>query len=382
MKKTLFPLIFIALLGAAFTPSTPHSNNLESGSTAPQPAETTQPQSSPADRFYETWNWQEKFKGDKVMPDDWTWGPDILEGYESRFVDLGETFDGPARCTIIRLRPDKPSKKGFLYVHGFNDYFFQAEWGRLFVDSGYNFYAVDLRRYGRSRLPWQYPFNVRDQREYFVDIDSALNQMRRDGVTDITLGGHSTGGLTVAYYAATRGRRINVNRVVTDSPFLEWNYNAFMRNVAAPMIGGLGKIFPNAEIKQGHCDGYAYSLLKQFDGEWTYNTDWKMIYSPPVKWGWIGSIDKAQSGVIKNGTHIAVPMLVMTSSRKIEGCNYTPEFKTGDAVLDPAMIRARAERLANTSICVIDSGLHDLILSPLPAGRQARDSIFKFIRTH
>ena len=32
---------------------------------------------------------------------------------------------------------------------GFNDYFFQAEMGRQFADSGYNFYAVDLRRYGR-----------------------------------------------------------------------------------------------------------------------------------------------------------------------------------------------------------------------------------------
>lgn len=357
MKKSFLPiLLFTALLCASFT--------------------------RPADRFYETWDWQHKYKGEKIMPDDWTWGPDVLEGYESRFVNLGEAFDGPARCTIIRLRPAKPSKKGFLYVHGFNDYFFQADWGKEFVDSGYNFYAVDLRRYGRSRLPWQYPFNVRDQKEYFEDIDSALNQMRRDGVTDITLGGHSTGGLTVALYATSRGKRIGVQRVVTDSPFLEWNYNAFMRKVAAPAIGGLGKIIPNAEVKQGHCDGYAYSLLKQYDGEWTYNTDWKMIYSPPVKWGWIGSIDRAQSGVIKNRDNVAVPMLVMTSSRKIEGCNYTPEFLTGDAVLDPTMIRGVAHRLANTTVCVIDSGIHDLILSPLPARREARQEIFRFIRTH
>ncbi len=260
------------------------------------------------------------------MPDDWQWGPDILEGYESRFVNLGEAFDGPARCTIIRLRPAHTTKKGFLYIHGFNDYFFQADWGRQFVDSGYAFYAVDLRRYGRSRLPWQYPFNVRDQREYFADIDSAINQMRRDGITDITLGGHSTGGLTVAYYAATRGRRIPVQRVVTDSPFLEWNYNAFMRGFAAPLIGRLGHLFPEAEIRQGHCDGYAYSLLKDHDGEWTYNTNWKMTYSPPVKWGWIGAIDAAHSGTVRNREHIAVPLLVMTSSRKISGCDFTPEF--------------------------------------------------------
>ena len=330
-----------------------------------------------------TWDsWDAKYTGAKQMPDDWQWGPDILEGYESRFVNLGEAFDGPARCTIIRLRPAHTTKKGFLYIHGFNDYFFQADWGRQFVDSGYAFYAVDLRRYGRSRLPWQYPFNVRDQREYFADIDSAINQMRRDGITDITLGGHSTGGLTVAYYAATRGRRIPVQRVVTDSPFLEWNYNAFMRGFAAPLIGRLGHLFPEAEIRQGHCDGYAYSLLKDHDGEWTYNTNWKMTYSPPVKWGWIGAIDAAHSGTVRNREHIAVPLLVMTSSRKISGCDFTPEFLTGDAVLDPGMIRKEASRFANTTICVIDSGIHDLILSPLPARRSARDSIFSFIRSH
>lgn len=334
-------------------------------------------------RFFMTWNsWDAKYTGAKQMPDDWQWGPDILEGYESRFVNLGEAFDGPARCTIIRLRPAHTTKKGFLYIHGFNDYFFQADWGRQFVDSGYAFYAVDLRRYGRSRLPWQYPFNVRDQREYFADIDSAINQMRRDGITDITLGGHSTGGLTVAYYAATRGRRIPVQRVVTDSPFLEWNYNAFMRGFAAPLIGRLGHLFPEAEIRQGHCDGYAYSLLKDHDGEWTYNTNWKMTYSPPVKWGWIGAIDAAHSGTVRNREHIAVPLLVMTSSRKISGCDFTPEFLTGDAVLNPCMIRKEASRFANTTICVIDSGIHDLILSPLPARRSARDSIFSFIRSH
>lgn len=368
MKKLLLPAVALPCLFAAAFATAP--------TRASKPADSTDTDS----RFFLSWDWQHKYKGEKILPPDSLWGPDVLDGYESRFVNLGEAFDGPARCTIIRPVRKADSKKAFLYVHGFNDYFFQDDWGEQFVDSGINFYAVDLRRYGRSRLPWQYPFNVRDQKEYFADIDSALSQMRRDGMTDITLGGHSTGGLTVICYAAARGPRIGVNRVVTDSPFLEWNYNAFMRNVAAPAIGALGRIFPEAEVKQAHCDGYAYSLLKEYDGEWTFNTQWKMIYSPPVKWGWVGSIDKAHSYILRHADNIAVPLLVMTSSRKIEGCDFTPEFLTGDAVLDPAMIRKAASRLARTHTCVIDSGLHDLILSPLPARARARDSIFSFIK--
>ncbi|MDE5773820.1 MAG: alpha/beta hydrolase [Muribaculaceae bacterium] len=340
---------------------------------------------SVASRFYETWDWQQKFKGEKVMPDDWTWGADILPGFESRFVKMDNAFDGPVRCTIIRKLAPQKSRKAFLYVHGFNDYFFQTEMGQRMVDSGYNFYAVDLRRYGRSRLPWQYPFNVRKMDEYFEDIDSALNQIRRDGNTDITLGGHSTGGLTVCYFAAMRGRRTGVNRVVTDSPFLEWNFSPFMRNVVAPMIGGLSPLSPNGKIKQGHCDGYAYSLLKQYDGEWEYNTDWKMIYSPPVTMSWVGAINKAQSQTMKHKDWIVVPLLVMTSSRAINGCNYTPEFSTGDCVLNPHDIRRRGEQLGIDSlrmVCEIDSGLHDLILSRKSVRDKAYDTMFRFMRTY
>ena len=329
------------------------------------------------------WNVKEKYKGPKTFTTDTTWHPDILEGYEARYVNQGKAFDGPCRSTIVRRKSATPKRKAFLYIHGFNDYFFQKEMGERFCDSSYNFYAVDLRRYGRSYEPWQYPFNIRNMEEYFADIDSALVQIRRDGNTDITLGGHSTGGLTVLYYAACRGARIGVNRVVTDSPFIEWNFSAFMRNVVAPTVEFLAKIAPNAKVNQGHCDGYAYSLLKQYHGRWEYNTDWKMIYSPPVTFSWVGAINHAQSELMKRREHIMVPILVMHSSRKIDGCNWTPEFQTGDAVLDPAMIQARGVKLGHDrEVCTIDSGLHDLILSEPVPSNEAYETMFRFIRTH
>lgn len=332
---------------------------------------------------YAEWHFPEKYTGPITATTDTAWHPDILVGYEARYVNQGEAFDGPCRSTIIRKLNRKGSKKAFLYVHGFNDYFFQKEMGERFVDSGYNFYAVDLRRYGRSWEPWQYPFNIRKQSEYFADIDSALSQIRRDGNTDITLGGHSTGGLTVLYMAAMKGKDIGADRVVTDSPFIEWNFNAFMRNVGAPMIEFLSKFSKNSKIKQGHCDGYAYSLLKQYHGEWEYNTDWKMIYSPPVTFSWVGAINHAQSQLMKKAGKISVPVLVMHSSRKIDGCNWNPDFQTGDAVLDPAMIQKRGMKMGRPEqrwVCTIDSGLHDLILSRRDVRDAAYDTIFRFIK--
>ena len=328
-----------------------------------------------------SWNVNEKYKGPKLPTTDTTWHPDILAGFEARYVNQGEAFDGPCRSTIVRKLDPRGSKKAFLYIHGFNDYFFQSEMGERFVDSGYNFYAVDLRRYGRSREPWQYPFNIRDIKEYYADIDSALSQIRRDGNTDITLGGHSTGGLTVSCFAAEKGDACGVDRVVTDSPFYEWNFSPFMRNVGAPVVGFLGKIFPNSKIKQHKCDGYAYSLLKEFHGQWEYNTEWKMIFSPPVTFSWVGAINSAQSRLMKKRENIKVPILVMHSSRKIDGCNWSPVFQTGDAVLDPEMIKARGEKLGSIRmVCAIDSGLHDLILSEPTPRNAAYDTIFMFIK--
>ena len=154
-----------------------------------------------------------------------------------------------------------------------------------------------------------------------------------------------------------------------------------MRKVAIPVVGFWGKIFKNTKIKQGHCDGYAYSLLKQYDGEWEYNTDWKMIYSPPVTASWVNAISTAQKKVKKTRENIQVPILVMHSSRKIDGCNYTPEFQTGDAVLDPFMLQEVGVTLGHERVvCAIDSGIHDLILSRRPARDVAYDSIFSFIR--
>lgn len=327
------------------------------------------------------WDVEEKYKGPKTPTTDLSWHPDVLEGYEARYVNQGEAFDGPVRSTIVRLVENPKTTRGILYIHGFNDYFFQSEMGKLYADSGYAFYAVDLRRYGRSKEPWQWPYNIRKLDEYFDDIDSAVLQMHADGITDITLAGHSTGGLTTALYCAVKGKDCPVQRLMTDSPFLEWNFNAFYRNFLIPTVSFLGGIFPNAKQKQGHCDGYAFSLLKEYHGQWTYNTDWKMIYSPPVTYSWVRAIERGQGKLMKKAKNISVPVLVMHSSRKISGCGWTPEFQTGDAVLDPAMIQKRGEKLgANPMVCTIDSGLHDLILSEPTPRHAAYDTIFRFLR--
>lgn len=321
----------------------------------------------------------QNYHGEKAPAKDTLWHPDILgNGYEARYINEGSAFDGPVGCTLVRKRAPGHSGRAVLYVHGFNDYFFQSEMGDKYNEQGINFYAVDLRRYGRSLKPWQYPFNVRDMEEYFVDIDSALNQIRRDGNTEITLAGHSTGGLTTALFVAMRGARCGVQRLVTDSPFLAWNFSALYRKVLIPAVGLWGAISPDTKIKQSHCDAYSHSLLRQYHGEWEYNTAWKMVYSPPVTASWVRAISRAQGKLLKNAKNITVPVLVMHSSRGLHACSWEEACMSADIVLDPLMIAERGQKIG-AHVTAIDSGIHDLILSEKPVRTAAYDTIFNFI---
>lgn len=95
------------------------------------------------------------------------WDRDILaRGYEKTVIAMPDDYSGRVDATLVKSILNDSTDKAILYIHGYNDYFFQAEMGERFNSQGYNFYAVDLRKYGRSLLPHQRRFEVRDLKEY------------------------------------------------------------------------------------------------------------------------------------------------------------------------------------------------------------------------
>ena len=173
------------------------------------------------------------------------WTKDILgKDFERRTVVQPSDYDGPVCCTIVRLTtPDglQPSR-GVLYVHGFSDYFFQTDMARKFRDEGYAFYAVDLRKYGRAVLTGQKFFKVHDLREYFPDIMAAISQMESDGIEEVILLAHSTGGLTCSLFMKECPPP-QVKAMVLNSPFLAWNMPPFMRRLWCLRCRGSGSFF-------------------------------------------------------------------------------------------------------------------------------------------
>lgn len=296
------------------------------------------------------------------------WVTDVLGGgYEASVIDMLDDYSGAVCCTVVRKQAACKTAGhsiGVLYVHGYNDYFFQREMGDRFVSGGYNFYAVDLRKYGRSLRDGQMPFDVRDIAEYYVDVDSAIGVMLEDGVTDIVLLGHSTGGLIVAsYMASDAGANKPIRAIMLNSPFLDMNQSKINERFTIPLVAWLSGVFPSISISQGKSNAYAQSIMSCYHGEWDYNTEWKMEVSPAVTSGWLGAIYKAQRR-IQQGAHIDVPILLMHSDRSIGGDQWREEFNNSDAVLDVADIVHYGRKLGShvTDMTVV-GGMHDLMLS-------------------
>lgn len=300
------------------------------------------------------------------------WQPDILgDGFEKSYVEMPDDYSGKIRCTVIRKKSDKSTTKAILYVHGFSDYFFQKEMADMFVSNGYNFYAVDLRKYGRSRIEHQELFQVRNLEEYFADINAAIGIIEEDGNREVALLGHSTGGLTSSLYMAKDPSPM-VKALILNSPFLAWNLSPFMRKIAMPVVAVLGKFFPNTKVHQKPDRGYAESLLDEYGGEWSYRKDWKPNILPDPDMGWVRAIQKGQQELRRS--KVRVPVLLMHSAESVHSGDGKEKYKSADAILDVKAISSYGKKLSeNVNEVEFEGGLHDLALSR----KDVRDKMYR-----
>lgn len=305
------------------------------------------------------------------------WQPDSLTGYEKATIIRS---DGN-QCTVIRKQASKRDV-AVLYVHGYNDYFFQKEMGDRFVDSCYNFYAVDLHGYGRSIRHGEVPYQAKSVSEYYEDIDSALAVMRNDGVKEVALMGHSNGGLITASFLNDKPDAI-VKVLILNSPFLEWNMSGAMRKVAIPGVARLGRLFPNMSVSQGNSTAYGESLLSAYHGEWNYNVEWKTMHPRKVTAGWIRMIRDAQKRLRKNKGNLNLPILLMHSAMSVNDSKWTELHQKADAVLNVDDICNQGSALGpDVTDVKIYGGMHDLILSEPKVREEVYNSIFEWLHRH
>lgn len=290
---------------------------------------------------------------------------DVLDGYQCRTFDMPDDYEGKVVCTLVKKKAEAPLKQAVLYLHGYNDYFFQQSMGDSIQSHGYQFYALDLRKYGRSLRSHQDAFYCKQLDEYFADVDTALATIRAEGHEKVILMAHSTGGLIASYYLHNRPQCQLVQGLILNSPFLDWNFGWFMEEVLLPAVSWIGRYFPSLTVQGGGAfSQYAASLLKSYQGEWDFNTDWKKTYAHPKRAGWIRAIHTAQQ-TLQKGVDLPCPILLLSGSHSCEEtAEWNDSFTRSDIVLDVADIQKYGALLGRqvTSITVTD-GMHDLVLS-------------------
>ncbi|MGH3361404.1 MAG: alpha/beta hydrolase [Nocardioides sp.] len=304
--------------------------------------------------------------------------------YTAETIGLPPDEEGRVVATLVR-RPSEvstSSRRAVLHVHGFADYFFQTEYAEWWTARGYDFYALDLRKYGRSLLPHQTPNYVADLHTYFAELDLAWHRITaRDGHDHVVGSGHSTGGLTVPLWVNARRRPLA--GLVLNSPWFDMHGSALMRSVGARVaFDRLGVRQPMRVIPRKVTGFYTRSLHRDHEGEWQFDLALKPVESFPVYAGWLRAIRRGHSE-LHAGLDVGCPALVLSSGRSAQPELMGPDVDRHDVVLDVEQIRRWATALGRhvTSIG-IDGARHDVVLSLPEVRTRVYDELARWVGTY
>jgi len=271
------------------------------------------------------------------------WQPDrLLAGFEALELEFPADYDGPVVSTLVRLPAANAPRGAVLYIHGFSDYFFQRHMAERFAAEGYAFYALDLRKYGRSLRAHQHANFCKSVSEYYAEIDAAIGLIGGP----LLLAGHSMGGLVTALYAHEGEHRADVQALWLNSPFFDWNLPEW-RKVQLHLAAAVGRYCPFLNDPKAFRPDYTRTLRT----EWDFEARLKPDYGFPLYYGWLGAIGDAFEK-LHRGLALECPVLSMHSDR-------------ADVVLDWRHIARWSRSLGpNVSVLAFPGAWHDLVLSP------------------
>ncbi|MBX0329071.1 alpha/beta hydrolase [Oscillochloris sp. ZM17-4] len=305
-----------------------------------------------------------------------TWAPDaLLPGFEALTLAFPDDYDGPVTATLVRRPAPAPAGRAVLYIHGFIDYFYQAHMADAYSAHGFSFYALDLRKSGRSMLPHQRPYFCRDLREHFAEIDAAIDLILADeGDVRLLLNGHSAGGLLAALYASEGARRGQIDAIFLNSPFFDFKVDPLTKAIS-PLLAALGGMLPNLNVG-GLSPLYGQSIHRSGRGAWDFDLRLKPIMGPRPRLGWVRATYQAQR-TVRAGLRIPQPILLMHAARSGGGAQWNESFTNSDCVLDVDDMRRYGPGLGDrVTMISVEGAMHDLVLSAPPVRARVFDALF------
>jgi len=305
--------------------------------------------------------------------------PDILgEPYFAETFELPPDEEGEVVATLVSRCADVSSGKAVLHLHGFCDYFFQTIAADFWTARGYDFYALDLRKYGRSLRPHQTPNFAVDLAEYHPEIDEAFSRVTgRDGHEHVVLSGHSTGGLIGGLWAAKKHPALA--GVVLNSPWLDLNGSFLVRTAGTKAIEQVGARRPYQSIPRSVSRLYGKSIHRDHGGEWDFDLAWKPVDSWPVFAGWLRAIRRGHAAVHR-GLDLDAPTLVLSSDRSVHPRVWEEAVDSSDIVLDVDLMAKWVHKLSDhVTLVRVPGAMHDVTLSRQPARDRVFDELARWL---
>ena len=301
----------------------------------------------------------------------------LKDDYTSQNIKLNPDYEGEVNAVITSSNFNTGNRRSVLYLHGYIDYFFHPHLGEKFNQNNFDFYALDLRKYGRSLMQHQHPNYCKDIEEYFEEISIAIRKIK-SGSKSIFLLAHSTGGLTASCYMNFGKDRDLIEGLILNSPFLDFNQSKFEKSISLFVAKIIAKVSSYAKLDGALSPIYAQSLHKDYYGEWEFNLDWKPIKGFPTYFKWVVAISRAQKKLKKS--NIKIPTLIMHSSGSFKTSKYSKEAMSNDLVLNIEDIKRVGKKLGdNVTLMKIDNSQHDIFLSPKAVREVGFDKMFAWL---
>lgn len=307
------------------------------------------------------------------------WVDDVLGvKFQQLTLPLQDDSEGPVRATLVRSLPDPQSiwqKIGrknrvfenvdVLYVHGWSDYFFQTELAEFWTARGARFFALDLRRYGRSLQDDEPPGYVEHLETYDEEIQAAIKEIRGGSKTDrfLALLGHSTGGLVLSLWADRHPGEFDA--LILNSPWLEFQLSVLGRKAFTPIVELSARLGAEDAMPQIDLGFYsrAQREVQTAEHPLVINEKWRPERSMPVRPGWLKAI-LAGHAQVALGLEIKEPIMLMLSKRSVLHTKWSENMKSADTVLNVSEVAKAALHLGESvTIEKIDGALHDVFLS-------------------
>ena len=266
---------------------------------------------------------------------------------------------------------DTNNKKCIIYIHGFNDYFYQYHISDYFMENNYDFYSITLNNYGSTKTDKIYYIN--NFKDYFIDIDNSIEYIKNQkNYNNILLFGHSMGGLLSIIYLDSGFYKDYINGLILNSPFFEF-YNEKIMIILIKTIGYiLGYFFPKIKLRKENNkpNNYSKAIKKRFYFESKYK-----LSTSPVYAGWIKTIIDNQMKIKNKKIKINKPIICLSSDKS----NLKFDDKS-DSILNINDINKYCNFISNNiNYIYVKNAIHDIFVSDKETVNNAFYSLEKWL---